>query len=90
MRFAKDYRKDAHLKTKPQSGSLAVIFLIITLINILISFQIKTGEVQEIMGVELEMTTQPLSFLSFFIAGPIALSIIKISKKDGEFVNHAN
>lgn len=81
MKYARDYRYEAHQKTAPQIGNLVVIFLIFTVISALINLSIKTGEVQNIMGVELEMTSQPLSFLAIFVAGPFAYSLNMIAKK---------
>lgn len=81
MRYARDYRQEAYLKTKPQAGALAIIILIVTIINAIISIQIPTGEVQEFLGYEIKEYTQPLSIISFFIAGPLAVSYIGISKK---------
>lgn len=81
MKYARDYRYEAHQKTAPQIGNLVVIFLIFTVISALINLTIKTGEVQNIMGVELEMTSQPLSFLAIFVAGPFAYSLNMIAKK---------
>ena len=45
MRFARDYRQEAHLRTKGQAGALAIIMLVITIINAIISIQIPNGEV---------------------------------------------
>ena len=81
MRYARDYRQEAYLKTKPQAGALAIIILIIAIINAIISIQIPTGEVQELLGYEIKEYTQPLSIISFFITGPLAVSYIGISKK---------
>ena len=81
MKYARDYRYEAHQKTAPQIGNLVVIFLIFTVISALINLTIKTGEAQNIMGVELEMTSQPLSFLAIFVTGPFAYSLNMIAKK---------
>lgn len=81
MKYARDYRHEAQTKTQPQIGNLVVIFLIYTVISALINLTIKTGEVQNIMGVELEITSQPLSFLAIFVAGPFAYSLNMIAKK---------
>ena len=81
MRFARDYRQEAHYRTKGQAGALAIIMLVITIINAIISIQIPNGEVIDILGYEVQQYTQPLTFISFFIAGPIAFSMNKISKK---------
>ena len=81
MKYARDYRREAHTKTQPQIGNLVVIFLIYTVITGLINVSIKTGEVQNIMGLEMEVTSQPLSILAIFVAGPFAYSFNMIAKK---------
>lgn len=81
MRFARDYRLEAAERTKPQAGTLAIITLIYILITALISLEIKTGEVQNFNGIEIQETIQPLSFISIFVSGAFALSWLFISKK---------
>lgn len=81
MKYARDYRYEAQTKTQPQIGNLVVIFLIYTVISVLINLTIKTGEVQNIMGLEVEMSSQPLSFLAIFVTGPFAYSLNMIAKK---------
>ena len=67
MRFARDYRLEAAERTKPQAGTLAIITLIYVLITALISLEIKTGDVQNFNGIEVQKTIQPLSFISIFV-----------------------
>lgn len=79
MKLARDYRREAHEKTRSQAGILAVICLIILAVTAIINFSVR--ETQVVEGQEIEIYKQPLSFLGLFVLGHIEVSFVQISKK---------